>query len=224
MKKTNPISLPRLIFHILMLLPGVIIALDWVTNRLTINPIQRATQLTGDTAIVLLGLSLACTPLQVLTGWKKVTTYRRPLGLYAFAYAATHFLIFSGVDYTFDLPLLVDEIVHKRYLWVSIPALIILIILAITSTKTATRSLGKRWKPLHRLVYIAGILVALHLAWVVKGDLLRLTGDIWKPLIAVIVLSILFLIRIPRFRRWIVSIRHTIARGEQHAREPNPGR
>lgn len=214
---------PRILFHTFMTVPAVLIALALILNRLGVNPIQTATQLTGDLAIIGLGLSLACTPVQILTGSKHIATYRRPFGLYAFAYAGVHFLLFAGLDYAFDLPLLLDEFLHKRYLWVSLPALIILITLAITSTNKAIRALGKRWKRLHQFVYLAGGLIVLHLAWVIKGDLFRLSGDIWKPLLAAILLGVLLIIRIPPIRRWIVSIRHIIARGVQHAREPNPG-
>src|SRR3972149_2429890 len=177
-------NLIRWSIHIGAWLPLVVLIVDAIRNNLTFNPIQAATQRTGDTAIILLGLSLACSPLSTYLKWKTAIALRRPLGLYAFMYAAIHFWLFIGADYGYQLNLIVPEFLQKYYLWAGLPAFIILLALAATSFKWAMRRLGKRWKRLHRLIYLAALLVVLHLALVIKGDVLRLSGDVWKPLLA----------------------------------------
>ncbi|HEY4722855.1 MAG TPA: ferric reductase-like transmembrane domain-containing protein, partial [Anaerolineae bacterium] len=201
-------NLIRWAMHIGAWLPLVVLIVDAIRNNLTFNPIQAATQRTGDTAIILLGLSLACSPLSTYLKWKTAIALRRPLGLYAFMYAAIHFWLFIGADYGYQLNLIVPEFLQKYYLWAGLPAFIILLALAATSFKWAMRRLGKRWKRLHRLIYLAALLVVLHLALVIKGDVLRLSGDVWKPLLAGIIIGTLLILRVPWLRRALLSLRH----------------
>jgi sulfoxide reductase heme-binding subunit YedZ len=86
-----------------------------------------------------------------------------------------------------------------------VPAFIILVALAATSFRWAMRRLGKNWKRLHRLIYLGALLVVLHLAFVIKGDFFRLSGDVWKPLLAAIVIGGLLIVRLPRIKRAILS-------------------
>jgi sulfoxide reductase heme-binding subunit YedZ len=176
---------------------------DALTGNLTVNPVQAATQRTGKFALIFLMLSLACTPLNSLFGWRQALTVRRALGLYAFLFAVSHFLIFSGVDFGFDLSLILAEITQRRYILVGTGTLLILTLLAITSFKWWMKRLGKNWKRLHRLVYLAGILVIVHYAWAKKGDVLRLQGDIIQPLIFGAVMVLLLLLRLPVIRKQI---------------------
>ena len=201
-------NLIRWVMHIGAWLPLAVLIVDAIRNNLTFNPIQAATQRTGDTAIILLGLSLACSPLSTYLKWKNAIALRRPLGLYAFMYAAIHFWLFIGADFGYQLNFIVPEFLQKYYLWVGLPAFIILLALAATSFKWAMRRLGRRWKRLHRLIYLAGLLVILHLALVIKGDALRLSGDVWKALLAAIVIGTLLILRVPRLRRALLSLRH----------------
>lgn len=193
--------------HIGALLPLAWLVIDYLAGNLTVNPIQAATQRTGDYALVLLLLSLAVTPLITLTGYNPVQKIRRPLGLYAFLYAAIHFYLFIGVDYGFNLAFLLADIAQKRFIFVGLAALLLLIPLAFTSYRYWQKRLGKNWKRLHRLVYLAAILVVTHVAWAVKGDLFTLQGDIWKPLLAGSVLALLLLARIPGIRRRLANLR-----------------
>jgi sulfoxide reductase heme-binding subunit YedZ len=195
------LRLLRFSMHFLCILPLPVLLVAYLTGNLTVNPIQAATQRTGDIAIFLLLLSFACTPLHNLTGYSPLLRLQRPLGLYTFLYAFFHLILFIGVDYGFNFRYLFPEFLEKRYLWVSLPAFLILFVLAITSFKYAKRLLGRNWKRLHRMVYLAIILVILHLAWVVKGDLFQLSGDIWKPLIAGIVAFLLLSMRLPLLAR-----------------------
>jgi sulfoxide reductase heme-binding subunit YedZ len=178
----------------------------WMGN-LTVNPIQAAEQRTGKYALVLLVLSLACTPLNTLFGFRQAITVRRSLGLYAFLFAAAHFTVFIWLDYGFNWEFLRAEIIDKLFIIVGAVALIILTLLAATSFQWWMKRLGKRWKNLHKLVYLAAPLVVLHYAWARKGDIFRLQGDILQPLAFGIVVILLLLTRLPALRKRAVKLR-----------------
>jgi sulfoxide reductase heme-binding subunit YedZ len=198
--------------HLAAWVPLIVLIVDALNDNLTVNPIQAATQRTGQAAIILLILSLACTPISTYLGWKDAVKLRRALGLYAFLYAAIHFVLFAVVDFGLQMDLIVREFVEKRYLWVGLPAFIILIALAATSFRWAMKRMGKNWTRLHRLIYFAAILVVLHLAFVIKGDLFTLSGDVWKPLLASIVIGLLLIARLPPLRRRWVRLRSSASR------------
>jgi sulfoxide reductase heme-binding subunit YedZ len=185
---------------------------DYLTGNLTVNPIQAATQRTGFIALSFLSLSLACTPLNTVFGWRQTLKVRRILGLYAFMYAFIHFTIFIWLDYGFDWGFLKVEIINKRFVLVGAGAFLILAVLALTSFRWWMKRLGKNWKRLHKLVYLAGMLVILHYAWAKKGDLLRLSGDILGPLAFGLILGILLAVRIPAVRRSARNLRDRLAR------------
>lgn len=189
---------------------------DFFAGRMSVNPIQEITQRTGRYAIWFLIASLACTPLNTLFGLRQALPARRTLGLYAFMFAALHFLTFSGLDYQFDWTLLKYEILEKNYIIVGAIVFLILLALAFTSTKGWQKRLGKKWRSLHRLVYIAGLLVVLHYAWAKKGDIFRLQGDIVLPLIAGGVVVLLLLLRLPIVRKWITTVRGRLGRLSNH--------
>ena len=193
----------RLFVHICALLPLGVLVWNFFTGNLTVNPIQAASQRTGDIALVILLLSLACTPAASTLGLKEVLKFRRTLGLYAFFYAGLHFLIFVGLDYTFNLALIWAAIVEKRFILVGFAAGLILLALAVTSFRWWMKRLGKNWKRLHRLVYLAGMLVVLHYLWAVKVDI-RL------PLLSGFILLLLLTLRIPLIKGRIVYFRQRL--------------
>lgn len=201
----------RVAVHVGAWLPLAWLAWDAFNGNLTANPIQAVTQRTGRYAITLLVLSLACTPINTLFGFRQALTVRRALGLYAFLYAAIHFFMFIGVDYRFDMTLLPSAILEKRFVLVGLAALLILAILAVTSFKWWMKRLGKNWKRLHQLIYLAGVLVVLHYAWAVKGDLVSLQGDIIKPLIYASIVILLLALRIPIVRKTTSRLRARLA-------------
>jgi sulfoxide reductase heme-binding subunit YedZ len=180
--------------HIGAVLPMGLLLWDWYSGSLTANPIQAATLRTGKSALVLLVLSLACTPLNTLFGLRQVLPLRKWLGLYSFFYASVHFLIFIGLDYGFNIVLLKEAIFEKRYALVGLLAGLILLPLALTSSRGWMRRLGKRWKQLHRLVYLAGVLAVVHYVWLVKSD-------IRVPLLYGAIVVFLLVLRLPRVRR-----------------------
>ena len=171
-----------------------------VTNNLTVNPIQEMTLRTGKTALVLLMLSLACTPAFTVTGYAPVLKVRRSLGVYAFLIALSHLAIFVGLDYGFDLSLLALEFTQKRYILAGLTAFLILLPLALTSTKGWQRRLKKGWKTLHRFVYLAGVFVIVHYIWLTKNH----RGE---PLVWAALLAALLILRLPPVRRSIVNWR-----------------
>jgi sulfoxide reductase heme-binding subunit YedZ len=174
---------------------------DHFRDNLSINPIDDYTDRTGGTAILLLLLSLAVTPVQTVTGWRKLSTIRKSLGLWAFGYAVLHMLVFVGLDYGFSLEfILLDGLPSKPYILVGLSALLILLPLALTSTKGMQKRLGKAWKKLHRWVYAAGILAVIHYIWVVKVPF-------GKPTLYAVILAILLSARIPAVRAWLSTLR-----------------
>ena len=166
-----------------------------------VDPIAETTSRTGSAAILLLVLSLACTPVNTLLGWRFMLPARKPLGLYAFLYASLHLLNFIGMDYGFSLRAFLDDaLLQKRFMIVGFAAFLILLPLAITSTKGWMKRLGRNWKRLHQLVYVAGIFAVLHYLWLVKIDIT------W-PLIYGGILALLLVLRLPVVRQWIGKLR-----------------
>jgi sulfoxide reductase heme-binding subunit YedZ len=200
MRRSKPNWL-LLLAHIGAMLPLGLLLWDWRSGNLTANPIQAATLRTGKSALVLLVLSLACTPLNTLFGLRQALPLRKWFGLYAFFYAGLHFLIFVGLDYGFDIVLLKGAIFEKRYALVGLLTGLILLPLALTSTQGWMRRLGKRWKQLHRLVYLAGVLAVVHYVWLVKSD-------IRVPLLYGAIVGFLLLLRLPRVRRAAGRVRN----------------
>lgn len=193
----------QVLVHGASLLPLLWLIVDLLRGNLTINPIQEMTLRTGKYGLVLLILSLSCTPLNILFGWRSVLKARRPLGLYAFLYASIHFLIFIGLDYGLDLELITEAIFEKRFALIGFAAFLILIPLAITSTKGWMKRLRKNWKRLHRLVYIAAIFVIIHYAWAVKTD-------IREPMIYGTIVMALLLMRLNPVRKFFINFRRSI--------------
>jgi sulfoxide reductase heme-binding subunit YedZ len=188
------------------------LAIDAVTGNLTVNPIQIAEQRTGRYALYFLVLSLACTPFNTLFGFRQALTARRTLGLYTFMFACMHLSILVGVDYGFNIGLLVADVGTKRYILVGLLAMLILIPLAITSFRWWMKRMGKAWKRLHQLVYLAGVAAVLHYAWAKKGDLFSLQGDITMPLVIGLLVLLLLGLRLPPVRKRVVDIRQFVKR------------
>ena len=196
--------------HLGSLIPFFLLVYDAWANNLTVYPIQAATYRTGKTALVLLLLTLACSPLNRLLGLRQALTVRRALGLYTFFYASLHLLIFTVVDYGLDPQMLYEAIFKKRYALVGFAAFLLLLPLAITSTKAWMKRLGKRWTRLHNLIYPAAVLVIIHYVWLVKSDI-RTPLAFGAGVVALLVL------RRPGVRRAIANLRAQLNR---RRREP----
>lgn len=172
---------------------------DYWTFQLSADPIREATLRTGQSALTLLILSLACTPLNIIFGWKQLLPLRRTLGLYAFLYATLHGLIFVGLDYWFDLHLIVEAIFQKPYALAGLTGFLMMVPLALTSNRWSVQKLGNTWKSLHRLAYLAAMVAVVHFAWLVKQ------AYTW-PLVCAAALAVLLVIRVrpvkDRIVRW----------------------
>lgn len=190
----------RILTHGGAVIPLIWLLWDYWFDHLTVNPIQDITFRTGKPALILLVLSLACTPVNTLFGFKQVLPLRKPLGLYAFMYVSLHLLIFIGLDYGFDWGLLSEAIFEKRYALVGFAAFLILLPLAVTSTQGWMRRLGKNWKRLHRWVYLVGILAVVHYVWLVKAD-------IREPLLYGAAIGLLLILRLPAVRKAVTHFR-----------------
>jgi sulfoxide reductase heme-binding subunit YedZ len=152
------------------LVPAGILGVRAVRGDLTANPLELLTNWTGYTTLVLVMVTLAVTPVRRLTGWNGVIRLRRLIGLFAFFYACIHFSIYIGLDIFFDWGRIIEDILLRPYITVGFTAFVLLIPLALTSTKGWIRRLGKRWQKLHRLIYAVGALGVLHYYWKVKAD------------------------------------------------------
>lgn len=142
------------------------------TGGLGANPIEYCNRYLGDWALRFLLIALAVTPLREATGWAAVGRLRRMLGLFAFAYVVLHFTSYVGLDQFFDFAAIGREIVKRRYITLGMVAVVLLLPLAVTSTDGMVRRLGgRRWRALHRLVYVIAPLGVAHHWMMVKKDL-----------------------------------------------------
>ncbi len=197
----------RVITHIAGWTPLLLLVRDYYTNHLTANPVQAIEQRTGLTALIFLLLSLACTPLSSMLGWRELPQRRKALGIYGFTYAALHVLTFVGVDYGFNFGLILQDVGNKSYILVGLAAFLMLLPLAITSFNALIRHLGKNWKRLHKLVYIISPLVVVHFALSVKGDIFHLRGNIRQPLVYGFVAALLLVLRLPPIKKRLIWVR-----------------
>ncbi len=151
------------------LLPLLLLLYRAATDELGPNPISYATNLLGDTTLRLLLASLTATPLRLLFGISWPASVRRLLGLFAFFYACLHFTVWVAIDHFFDWTQMMADVVKRPYITVGMAAITLLVPLAATSTAGMIRRLGAtRWRRLHRLVYVIGVLAVLHYLWLAK--------------------------------------------------------
>lgn len=171
------------------LIPLILLVVGVFTGGLGADPIEYVTLRTGFATLLLLMCTLAVSPVRRLTGWNWLAPVRRTLGLCAFLYVCLHFATYL-VDQGFALPYIVEDVAERPYVTAGFTAFLLLIPLALTSTRGWIRRLGKRWQKLHRLVYLAAGLGVLHFIWLVKSDLLQ-------PLVFAAVFAVLMAFRVP---------------------------
>jgi sulfoxide reductase heme-binding subunit YedZ len=193
--------LAKLAIGVLALVPAARIGWLAEAGALGPNPIAEAMNRLGFWTLTLLLVTLAPTPIQIVTGWKWPLRLRRMLGLETFLYVCLHFAVYLGVDQFFDLGAIGKDIVKRKFITVGFTAFLLLIPLAITSTDGMVRRLGfVRWKRLHRLIYLAAALGVVHFVWRVKSDLRQ-------PLVFAAALAVLLVIRSMRSMRSTRSMR-----------------
>lgn len=169
----------KIMVFVLCLLPALWLAyavwLAWTggENLLGTDPVKTLTLETGEWALRMLLVALAVTPFRHLFARPFLWQFRRMLGLYAFFYACLHFLVFLAFVLQWHWGELAREITERPYVTLGFAALLLLLPLALTSTRGMQRRLGRNWKRLHRLVYAAGILAILHLVWILRASTLE---------------------------------------------------
>lgn len=195
----------RITYHAIGLFPLAWLIFDFWFGLLGPEPIRAMILRTGKAAIILLVLALACTPARILFNWKDANAVRRAFGLYGFMYVCLHLLIFVWLDYGFMMQLIVEEIIKRRYALVGFAAFLLLIPLALTSTKGWQRRLGKRWTTLHKLVYAVAVLAVIHYIWLVKNAYAQ-------PILFAAVVGLLLATRVPTVRRHLVRLGQKLRR------------
>jgi methionine sulfoxide reductase heme-binding subunit len=152
---------------------GPLLVLIWqvANNGLGPNPVEAVVHVTGLWALRFLLVTLSVTPLRRLTGLPWLLRYRRMLGLFAFFYAALHFIAYLVLDRALVWDEILRDLTERPYITLGFSALVLLVPLAITSTRGWMRRLGRRWQQLHRAVYVIAILGVAHFLWLVKADL-----------------------------------------------------
>jgi sulfoxide reductase heme-binding subunit YedZ len=154
------------------LIPLALLGWKAYSGGLGANPIEVITHATGDWTLRFLLITLAITPIRKLTGRLWLIRYRRMFGLFAFFYGALHFLTYIWLDKFFDLHDMLHDIAKRRFITVGFAGFVLLIPLALTSTKGWIRRLGgKRWQALHRLIFFSAIAGVVHYLWLVKADI-----------------------------------------------------
>jgi sulfoxide reductase heme-binding subunit YedZ len=179
----------RLVAFASALIPVTALVVGFFTDDLTANPIEYITRQTGYWALTMLVITLTVTPVRRLTGWNEVIKLRRMFGLFAFFYGTLHLLTWIVLDKFFDFPWMLEDIAMRRFITIGMLTWLLLLPLAITSTKKMVKRLGRRWQTLHRLSYVAAVTGVIHYWWLVKADL-------FYPQMLSAALAVLFAIRV----------------------------
>jgi len=189
----------RLLTHLGALLPLFVIVFAYLADRL-VNPTRYVILQTGIMGLALLVASLACTPVRNLLGWQGAIQIRRALGLYSFLYITLHLVAYAILENDLDFAIIWRDLGERRAMAIGIVAFLLLIPLAITSTRGWQRRLGRRWRQLHRLIYLAAPLSVWHYLWLDR-DFIR------TPLIYAMIVVLLLLLRLP-----VISLRRIAKR------------
>ena len=162
---------------------------------LNANPVEMVNRYLGDWALRFVLIALSVTPLVNITGWATPVRFRRMIGLFAFAYAFLHLANYMVADQFFNWTDIWADILKRTYITVGMATFVILFALAITSPKAGVKKLGaKRWRTLHRGVYIAGVGAVFHYWMMVKADLTQ-------PIIHAVILFLLLGYRVVKSRQ-----------------------
>jgi sulfoxide reductase heme-binding subunit YedZ len=186
LKPRGSIRLVKLLLWPLCLAPlGMLVLATFglLGLELGANPVEELLHTLGKWGLKFLLATLAITPLRRWTGWSWLLSFRRLLGLFAFFYIVLHFGVYLVLDQTLDVRAVLEDVLERPYITLGMAGLILMLPLALTSTRGMMRRLGRRWKQLHQLVYVVAILGVWHFYWQVKLDTLEPT--IYAGLLAV---------------------------------------
>ena len=175
------------------LIPFFLILYKTIFNKLGPEPVKEITHLTGEWTLLFIIFTLSMTPLKKITKLNIWISFRRMLGLFIFFYATLHMLTYVVIDYRLDFQSISKDILTKKFIFVGFAAWVLLLPLALTSSRKALFYLKDKWKKLHRLIYVIAILGVTHFIWLVKKDLT-------EPLIYAVIILVLLLFRF-KFKR-----------------------
>lgn len=193
MSLQRAIWLKPLVF-LLASLPAAWLVLALFAGRLGPNPIEAITDATGEWALRFLLLGLALTPLRWWLSDTWPIRLRRMLGLFAFFYLCLHVLTYLALDQRFDWRAIGADVLERPYITAGLTGFLILVPLAVTSTRAMARRLGRRWQSLHRWVYLAALAGVVHYAWLARGDRP-------EPVVYLVLLGMLLSVRFWRLAR-----------------------
>ena len=182
---------------LLSTIPFIFITYKIFLDKLGPEPIKEITHHTGEWTLLFLIFTLAMSPLKKITNMNIWISVRRMLGLFAFFYASLHMLTYVGLDYRFDMNEISKDILTKRFIFVGFAAWLLLVPMALTSSKKMMNILKQYWKKLHRLIYLIALLGVTHFIWLVKKD-------ITEPLIYLLIILFLLAFRV-RFKKTNLS-------------------
>ncbi len=176
------------IVFLLCLLPFLLLVVNAFNDSLGTNPVETLTHETGEWGLRFLLITLCITPLRRLTHANWLIKLRRMLGLYAFFYAALHFMTYIWLDQFFDWREIIIDIPKRPFITIGFISFVLLLPLAITSTNAMQRRLKKKWLSLHKIIYVVPMLVIIHFMWSLKADY-------FEPMIYAIIFSVLMIMR-----------------------------
>ena len=132
------------------------------------DPVEGLLHYLGESGMIVLLSAFSVTPLSRRLRWPWLLRSRRMVGLFAFALVAAHAAVFAVFHAQLKWQILLQEVIERPYITMGMASLLILSVLALTSTRNWQRRLGSTWKRLHRWVYLAVPLALLHLVWLRK--------------------------------------------------------
>lgn len=188
------IKLYKKIVFLILLMP--FFRLFWLgfNEDLGANPIEFVEHSTGYWTLFILCATLSLTPIRLITQTAWIIQFRRMVGLFMFFYACLHLTTYLFLDYNFLWEDIIKDIIKHPYIIVGVAAFILTMPLAFTSTNKMIKRLGKKWKLLHKSIYLIAILGVLHFWWLIKKD-------ITEPLIFALVIMVLFGIRFYYYKK-----------------------
>ena len=169
--------------------PIAIISLNIYYNELGAEPVKKIMNHFGEWTLIFICLTLSMSPLKRFTSLAFWTKFRRMFGLFVFFYASAHMMTYVGIDYRFDWSSISDDILKKKFIFAGFLAWLLLVPLALTSSKRMIRLLRDKWKKIHKLIYVISLLGVIHYIWLVKIVTV-------EPLIYLIIIVILLMLRV----------------------------
>ncbi|GGP82887.1 protein-methionine-sulfoxide reductase heme-binding subunit MsrQ [Shewanella ulleungensis] len=190
----------KVLLHIVFLLPALYLVALVLTDNAGGDPVQYIIHYTGMGAINSLIATLLISPIAKRFKLAALMQTRRLVGLYVCAYALLHISAFVSLDLLFAWGLLFEEVIKRPYILVGAAALIIVVLLTLTSPIKIKRKMGKQWQSLHNWIYVVALLAPIHFYWSVKSEII-------EPSIYIVVFAALLFYRRISIKKWLTPKR-----------------